>query len=268
MSLPGGALFIHAHARALMYRHRRSANESDIYCTQRGSVRERERGGERERENRYLHKALHLVSLRWRWWGEGWPVNMKRYTHYLSVWAWQHRDIMRCARHHLGAKWTDAMGTVGESPWGWDWEWGLGQRDHRLLTATVRRPAVTSHENNLACVSVWILHFLHHPNPFLDHVVHTNNTECYLKPLACFSGSVTIHFKEYFATRKMHLYWNWITNIVKLCSYFLSFLAKKKMLKWSFMPQRKKTYNYQNALQLLPSSAKPTAFWLEIEQVL
>ena len=149
----------HTHTHTLMHRHRGSVNERDIYCT--------------ERENRYLHKGLHLVSLRWRWWGEGWPVNMKRYTHYLSVWGWQHTDVMRHTHHHSGAKWTDAMGTVGESPWGWDcvcrcvcvcacvcvcvcvcrggcwercedWEWGLGQRDRCLLTATARRPAVNS----------------------------------------------------------------------------------------------------------------------------
>lgn len=94
--------------------------------------------------DRYLHKGLHLVSLRWRWWGEGWPVNMKRYTHYLSVWGWQHTGIMRYTHYHSGAKWTDAMGTVGESPWGSDWEWGLGPGDRCLLTTAATHPVFTS----------------------------------------------------------------------------------------------------------------------------
>lgn len=40
----------HKHTNTLMHQHRGSVNERDVYCT--------------ERENRYLHKGLHLVSLR------------------------------------------------------------------------------------------------------------------------------------------------------------------------------------------------------------
>lgn len=84
------------------------------------------------------------MSLHWRWWGEGWPVNMKRYTHYLSVRGWQHTGIMRYTHYHSGAKWTDAMGTVGESPWDLDWEWGPGPGDHRLLTTAARQKQYVS----------------------------------------------------------------------------------------------------------------------------
>lgn len=139
----GGTFFLHIHGHIRAQRHAHAGGwGGGVWMGLINSV-QRKRDSQRARY-RYLHKGLHLVSLRWRWWGEGWPVNMKRYTHYLSVWGWQHTGIMRYTHYHSGAKWTDAMGTVGESPWGSDWEWGLGPGDRRLLTTAATHPAITS----------------------------------------------------------------------------------------------------------------------------
>ena len=78
----------HTHTHTHTYTHtqkniqtcsctRGSENKRDIYCT--------------DSESRYLHKGLHLVSLRWQWWGEGSPVNMNRYTLAQSVKLAAHR---------------------------------------------------------------------------------------------------------------------------------------------------------------------------------
>lgn len=39
---------------------------------------------------------------------------------------------------------------------------------------------------------------------------------------------------------------------------------RKGQKKWSFAPEQEKTYNYQNAVQLLPYEATPTALRPEI----
>lgn len=137
-----GGTFSNTYMDTYVHRDTHTLGGGGVWMGLINSV-QRKRDSQRDRY-RYLHKGLHLVSLRWRWWGEGWPVNMKRYTHYLSVWGWQHTGIMRYTHYHSGAKWTDAMGTVGESPWGSDWEWGLGLGDRRLLTTAATHPAFIS----------------------------------------------------------------------------------------------------------------------------
>lgn len=58
--------------------------------------------------------------------------------------------------------------------------------------------------------------------------------------------------KGYSATRKMNVYRNWVTCVVKMCSYFFFLISAfwlegGKKQKWSFIAKQMKTYKYQNA---------------------
>lgn len=70
----------HVAARRRPFHPHTLANIQTCSCTDTEEVWMRGIYTVTDNENRYLHKGLHLVSLRWQWWGEGWPVNMKRYT--------------------------------------------------------------------------------------------------------------------------------------------------------------------------------------------
>lgn len=56
------------------------ANIQTGLCSRGSGNKKKKRIHTVDSERRYLHKGLRLVSLRWQWWGEGWPANTKRRT--------------------------------------------------------------------------------------------------------------------------------------------------------------------------------------------
>lgn len=156
-----------------MHGHIGSVNERGLYCT--------------DSENRYLHKGLHLVSLRWQWWGEGWPVNMKRYT--LSQWARLaahrrnavHTHTLSLGRKVNGCHRNSQWVSLGLRLW-WGvrgcWKvWGLRMRTGAARLLLINRHSQTScgrliKQTGLCC-SCWDKTLIPHLLPLSFHTLET-----------------------------------------------------------------------------------------------
>lgn len=190
----------HVAARRRPFHPHTLANIQTCSCTDTEEVWMRGIYTVTDNENRYLHKGLHLVSLRWQWWGEGWPVNMKRYTlsqcvrlaarrrnavHTLSLGS----KMNGC---HRNRQWVSLGVRLGrEMRVGWEGlrggVWGLRMRTGAVRLLLINRHSQTScgHliKQTSLCSSCW-------HNTFIPHLLPRNESADHRREKRMNFGSV------------------------------------------------------------------------------